>query len=284
MAAFCHSALFLHSQSVLHSGEVNQPRSKYIDRSPARTRVGPTQAALSAARRAAARERDSRIKDDLQERAAKVAPYFGKRFGIEFRGRILEIGAGAAWLSAELSKLPAVVEVVASDTSGRRLKEDALRVFTKLGAIERKITRMLADPHRLDFPDSHFDFVVCAAVLNRTVNIASALREAKRVLKPGGWFVAVREPVESKLRLESRRAAEERARTGRRLYTLDEYKRFFAAAGLKVECKPVHLSSGLKFFFTQMFNGLTHSRYALIARKPVRSVAATAKPGTRRKK
>lgn len=255
---------------MLDCGGLKHTNSKYIERGTARPRTGAAQVAASAARRAAAGERESRIKDDLQERAAMVAPYLTRRFGIEFRGRILEIGAGAAWLSAELSKLPKVVEVVATDTSGRRLKDEALRVFAKLAAIERKITRMIADPHRLDFPDSHFDFVVCAAVLNRTVNIAEALREAKRVLKPGGWFVAVREPVESRLRIESKRAAEERARTGRRLYTLEEYQRFFAAAGLTVECKPVHLSSGLKFFFTQMFNGLTHSRYALIARKPVR--------------
>ena len=209
-----------------------------------------------------------------------VVPYLTRRFGIEFRGRVLEIGAGAAWLSAELSKLPRVVEVVASDTTGRRLKDEALRVFASRGAIERKITRMLADPHRLDFPDNHFDFVVCAAVLNRTVNIVEALRESKRVLKPGGYFVAVREPVESKLRLESKRAAEERARTGRRLYTLEEYQRFFDAAGFKVECKAVHLSSGLKFFFAQMFNGLTHSRYALIARKPTRATVAKVLPAS----
>ncbi len=240
------------------------------------------QTAASAARRVAARERESRIKDDLQERAAMVAPYLAKRFGIQFRGRVLEIGAGAAWLSAELSKLPGVVEVIATDTSGKRLKEEAPRVFARLGAIERKITRMAGDPHHLEFPNNHFDYVVCAAVLNRTVNIAEALREAKRVLKPGGWFVAVREPVESKLRVESKRAAEERSRTGRRLYSLEDYQRFFAAAGLTVECKPVHLSSGLKFFFAQMFNGLTHSRYALIARKPVKSVSVPAsadKPG-----
>jgi SAM-dependent methyltransferase len=253
---------------------LNQPRSKFIERSPVRSRGGAAQAAASAARRVAARERETRIKDDLQERAAMVVPYLTKRCGFEFRGRILEIRAGAAWLSAELSKLPRVVEVVATDPTGRRLKEEALNVFASRGAIERKITRTLADPNRLEFPENHFDFVVCAAVLNRTVNIVEALREAKRVLKPGGYFVAVREPVESKFRLESKRAAEERARTGRRLYTLEEYQRFFEAAGLKVEFKAVHLSSGLKFFFEQMFNGLTHSRYALIARKPVRTVPA----------
>lgn len=220
-------------------------------------------------RRIAAQEREARLTDDLQERAAQVAPYLTKRFGLQFRGRILELSAGAAWLSAELSKLPGVVEIIATDASGKRLKEEAPRVFAQLGAIKHKITRMTGDPHKLEFPDNHFDFVVCAAVLNRTVNIAEALREAKRVLKPGGWFVAVREPVESRFSLRTRQAIEERTRTGRRLYTLDDYQRFFAAAGLPVECKHVNLSSGMKFFFTQMFNGITHSRYALLARKPV---------------
>jgi len=249
---------------------LNRSQSKFIEKAAPRSRPEGAQAA-AAARRAAASEREAGIQDDLQERAALVVPYLARRFGIEFRGRILEIGAGAAWLSAEISKLPGVVQIIATDTSGKRLKNEAPGVFARRGAIDRKITRMRGDLHKLEFPDNHFDFVVCAAVLNRTVNIAEALREARRVLKPGGWFVAVREPVESKLRMESKRATEERARTGRRLYTLDEYKRFFAAAGFSVECKPVHLSSGLKFFFTQLFNGLTHSRYALIARKPVRT-------------
>lgn len=252
--------------------------SKFIEKAPARSRATAIQAGTAAARRAAARERETRLDDDLQERAALVVPYLNKRFGLVFRGRILELGAGAAWLSAELSKLPGVVEIIATDPSGKQLKEEAPKVFAGVGAIEHKITRMRSDLHRLEFPDNHFDFVVCAAVLNRTVNIAEALREAKRVLKPGGWFVAVREPVESKLRMESKRAAEQRARTGRQLYSLDDYRRFFAAAGLAVECKPVHLSSGVKFFFAQMFNGLTHARYALIARKSARPTPARVAP------
>ena len=49
---------------------------------------------------------------------AALLPYLRKRFDLEFRGRVLEIGAGGAWLSAELSKQPKVVEVIA--TSIRR--------------------------------------------------------------------------------------------------------------------------------------------------------------------
>ena len=260
-------AAFVAAGDALVSTRLSQPQSKFVEKPVARSRASDEQAANAAARRAAAREREARTNDDLQERAAEVAPYLAKRFGVTFRGRVLEIDAGAAWLSAELSKLPGVVEIIATDTSGKRLKEEAPRVFAKLGAIENKITRMPGDLHKLEFPDNHFDFVVCAAVLNRTVNIVAALREARRVLKPGGKFVAVREPVRPLLKLKSRTTAAER--TGRSLYSRDEYERFFAAAGLEVEFKRVNLASGMKYYFNKMFNGLTHARYALIARKTV---------------
>ena len=92
----------------------------------------------------------------------KFTPFLTRQCGVEFRGRILEIGAGAAWFSAELSKLPNVVEVIATDASPKMLKEQAPKIFKLLGAQSAKITRMSADPHQLDFPDNHFDFVVCA--------------------------------------------------------------------------------------------------------------------------
>jgi hypothetical protein len=48
----------------------------------------------------------------LQEELPRFIPFLGQKCGLEFRGRILEIGAGGAWLSAELSSSQ-VVEVIA---------------------------------------------------------------------------------------------------------------------------------------------------------------------------
>ena len=189
-------------------------------------------------------------------------------YRVDRRHRVLELDAGSGWLSAELSKLPRVVEVIATDTSGKRLKEDAPRVFKKAGALEQKITRMQGDLHKLDFPDRSFDFVVCAAVLGRITNIVSVLREARRVLKPGGRFVSVREPVKPIFKLRS--APQPGAGN---LYSRDDYERFFAAAGFEVEFKRVNLSAGMKYYFEKMFNGLTHARYALVARKASRPSA-----------
>ena len=240
---------------------MSRNESRFVEKTQGRGRAADEHAAT---RRAVAREHEARLNDDLQRRAAEVAPYLEKRFGLAFRGRILELDAGAGWLSAELSKLPRVVEVIATDTSGKRLKEDAPGVFAKAGALEQKITRMQGDLHKLDFPDNHFDFVVCAAVLGRITNIVSALREARRVLKPGGRFVSVREPVRPLLKLKSSRPADPAAGN---LYSRDDYERFFATAGFVVEFKRVNLATGMRHYFEKMFNGLTHARYALVARK-----------------
>ncbi|NOS71851.1 MAG: class I SAM-dependent methyltransferase [Verrucomicrobia bacterium] len=206
----------------------------------------------------------------LREDYPKFIPFLTKKCGLDFRGRILEIGAGAAWFSAELSKLPGVVEVIATDFSPKLLKEQAPRVFKLLQARESKITRMPADFHKLDFANNHFDFVVCSAVLHHAVNMVEVLREARRVVKPGGKVVAIREPVWPLVKLKSRSKTQAqliKAGVNEHFYTLAEYGEFFSLAGLKLDAKRVNLSSGLKFLFNEAVNGLTHARYAFVATK-----------------
>jgi len=49
------------------------------------------------------------------------------------------------------------------------------------------------------------------------------------------------------------------------LYTLAEYRQRFAEAGWVLEPRRVNLSSGFRFLFNELVNGLTHARYAFIA-------------------
>ena len=156
----------------------------------------------------------------------KFIPFLTRQCGVEFSGRVLEIGAGGAWLSAELSKLPKVVEVIATDFSATRLKEQAPKVFRLLHAHGQKITRTPADFHRLDFPANHFDFVVCAGALQHALNVLEVLQEARRVLKPGGSFVAVREPFQPQGR--GKRA------TDTAIHSVAEYEELFRRAGFEV--------------------------------------------------
>jgi SAM-dependent methyltransferase len=200
----------------------------------------------------------------------KFVPFLTRKCDVEFRGRILEIGADGGWLSAELSKLPRVVQIVTTALSAVALKERAPKVFKLLDAHGAKIIRMPADFHHLDFPNNHFDFVVCAAVLHRAANIVQVLREAKRVLKPGGQFVAMREPVWPLVKIKSRTKMLARLiATGvnERFYTLADYKEFFKQAALPLDVKRVNLSTGFKYYVNKVVNGLTHARYAFVGTK-----------------
>jgi ubiquinone/menaquinone biosynthesis C-methylase UbiE len=203
----------------------------------------------------------------VKEDFPKYIPFLTKQCGLEFRGRILEIGAGAAWFSAELSKLPQVVEITATDVSTRLLKTPALKVFKLLKAKEAKIIRTPADFGALDFPNNYFDVVVCADALHRAVNLLRVLREVKRVLKPGGKLVAIREPVRPLVRFRSKTQRLARGKHPTPGHALSEYRHSFELAGLKLEVKRVVLSRGFKYYFDQMVNGLTHSRYAFVATK-----------------
>lgn len=200
----------------------------------------------------------------------KFMPFLTGSCGVKFHGRLLEIGAGAAWFSAELSKLPDVQEITATDFSPALLKEQALRVFDLLNARADKIQRMPGDFHHLELPDHHFDFVVASAVLHHAVDMSRLLGEVHRVLKPGGQFVAIREQIWPLFSFRSRSKTQARlvaAGVNERYYTLAEYRRFFAAAGFQLRTEPVSLRQGLRSRWDRAVNGLTHARYVFLATK-----------------
>ncbi|MCX6930141.1 MAG: class I SAM-dependent methyltransferase [Verrucomicrobia bacterium] len=254
---------------------MNKPESKYVEKKAYLSRYAHE-------RLLAQREAPARVKEEFtdewfrraKEELPKFIPFLTKECGLDFRGRVLEIGAGGAWLSAELSKLPKVVEVITTDFSPKLLQEQAPKVFKALNANTAKITRMPGDYHQLDFPANHFDLVVSSAVLHQAANIVQVLREAKRVLKPGGQFVAIREPVWPLVKIKSRaKMLAKLVATGvdDRFYTLADYKEFFKQAALPCEAHRVTLSSGFKYYVDKVVNGLTHARYAFIATKRSRA-------------
>lgn len=124
----------------------------------------------------------------------KTDRYFEK-LGVPLRGKVLELGAGVCWLSAYLSKFPTIEEVVSVELSEERIlafRGPSLSLFD--GADAKKIRYVVGDMHRIDVPDGTFDLIVCDAVLHHADNLIAMLRESWRALKPGGWFVALREP------------------------------------------------------------------------------------------
>jgi phosphatidylethanolamine/phosphatidyl-N-methylethanolamine N-methyltransferase len=96
--------------------------------------------------------------------------------GLQAGERVLLVGAGTG---ADLPLIPAGVEVLATDLTPAML--DRARPRLRPG-IELRVM----DGQALDLPDESFDAVILHLILAVIPDPAACLREAARVLKPGG--------------------------------------------------------------------------------------------------
>ena len=115
--------------------------------------------------------------------AAYLAPLLGPG------QRLLDVGCGPGTITAELAELVAPGEVVALERAPEVLDEAAA---VAAGRGVTSITFTVGDVYELDFPDASFDVVHAHQVLQHLGDPVAALREMRRVVRPGG-LVAVRD-------------------------------------------------------------------------------------------
>ncbi|MDK0523237.1 class I SAM-dependent methyltransferase [Streptomyces sp. ML-6] len=102
---------------------------------------------------------------------------------------VLDVGCGPGTITADLAELVSPGRVTGVDTAGEILTRAAGT------ASERGLENVgfaVADVHDLDFPDDSFDVVHAHQVLQHVGDPVRALREMRRVCRPGG-IVAVRD-------------------------------------------------------------------------------------------
>ncbi|HUJ25559.1 MAG TPA: methyltransferase domain-containing protein [Myxococcales bacterium] len=97
-----------------------------------------------------------------------------RRLVRDLSGRVLELGAGTGLLFRWYDSPPAA----AVDVDGGALLRAARR--------DGRVPLLQADAAALPFPDAAFDAVVVCLCLCSIPDAASALAEARRVLRPGG--------------------------------------------------------------------------------------------------
>ncbi|MEU7692588.1 MULTISPECIES: methyltransferase domain-containing protein [Microbispora] len=103
--------------------------------------------------------------------------------------RILDVGCGPGTITADLAGLVPEGEVIGLDT-GPEILEQARREAEGRGLGNVSFTT--GDVHALDYPDASFCVVHAHQVLQHVGDPVGALREMRRVTKPGG-IVAVRD-------------------------------------------------------------------------------------------
>lgn len=102
----------------------------------------------------------------------------------------LELGSGTGFFLLNLMQGGIAVRGSVTDLSPAMVQA-ALRNAERLGL---DVDGRVADAEGLPFDDASFDLVVGHAVLHHVPDVALALREVLRVLRPGGRFVFAGEP------------------------------------------------------------------------------------------
>jgi SAM-dependent methyltransferase len=102
---------------------------------------------------------------------------------------VLDVGCGPGTITADLASLVTPAGVTALETTEAAL-DLARAEITRRGLVN--VDFAVGDVHALDFADDSFDVVHAHQVLQHVADPVAALREMRRVTKPGG-LVAVRD-------------------------------------------------------------------------------------------
>jgi len=221
---------------------------------------------------------ENRIKYKINDGRLSIVPFLVKELGV--KGNILDMGGGTGWLSAELSKFPSVRKISCIDASEHLLRNVAPEIIKFLKGDERKITLVIGDFHKLEFPKQSFDFVIFSASLHHIPekNYRIVFEQIKKVLKKDGKLIAIREPILPLLvpwRKYEVKRKERLNKTTENIYTRNGWATIFARNGFSCSFIPfviVNKSSSLinllrKFVRATKFqNGLFFGYYVMLGK------------------
>ena len=128
---------------------------------------------------------------------------------------VVDVGAGSAWLSYRLTRAGFVC--YATDISGDNAV--GLGAAKAYDSTPFRFERAIATLTRWPLQDACVDIAICNATLHYLRDIRPAVAEAARVLRPGGTFIVMNEPVH-----RDRRSAERAS---------NDFKERLAASGGK---------------------------------------------------
>lgn len=111
------------------------------------------------------------------------AEWIVSHYRLQTGDRVLELGCGTGSMWRGVT-LPANCHVTLTDYSSGMLET------ARANTVHLAADYAVVDAQDIPYPDANFDVVIANMMLYHVPDIARALREIRRVLKPGGRFLA----------------------------------------------------------------------------------------------
>ena len=216
-------------------------------------------------------------REHLKLYVATVSTYFDAvvpRLRVQFAKQdtvdVLELGAGTCLITLMIRKTLANARLTCFDISIARMQtliDDSARF---LGTYRDGIELVEGDlTNNLPFADAQFDLVVFDASLHHSRSMWNTLRECRRVLRPNGALVALREqylaPLTYRFALNRLlRTREVKAGVAENAYLKEQYAYYLRANGFEPTFLPV--TPGLKWRVLAPLNGIIFSKWSIWAR------------------
>jgi ubiquinone/menaquinone biosynthesis C-methylase UbiE len=194
---------------------------------------------------------------------------------VELSGTGLELGAGTCWLSSTLSKEENIKKIFAMDIDVERLHLAKEKFIGYFKGKTDKIEIIRGDYHSLPFERGSVDFIAIDAALHHSNDISRLLNECKRVLRPLGFLVAIREPILPRVeplktyRKLSFGRREKKKGDIENIYSQQQWKKFFEEAGFSLDIFESFLDTTKKERLIKklgFLNGLIFSRHFFVGK------------------
>lgn len=189
---------------------------------------------------------------------------------------ILEIGADSCWSAAHLAQNN---QVVALDINEHLFLRD---FWLKKG---RYFEAVKADMHVLPFKSKCFDLVFASASIHHSQDLKKVAQEFFRVLKPGGNFVFLREPMKGKWAKNEFGKNQQSLGVSENINSKVAWSKAFKAAGfkdLKIKLAYLDFPKGVKYTLRKFkkillrnwpfLQELTISDYNFTGKKPKKEI------------
>ena len=188
-------------------------------------------------------EKKEQVKAYFSRTAANYVTSISHRTGSDLQ-RLIEWGEFAKGQKAldiatggghtALAVAPLVEEIIVTDLTPMMLEE--ARAFLVAQGVENA-EFLVADAEQLPFADDSFERVTCRIAPHHFTNVAQAVKEVARVLKPEGVFLVIDSCASEENEFDTfvNKIEKWRDPSHGRSYRISEWQDFFRHAGLRVE-------------------------------------------------